>query len=78
MKPVLRVLVVEDSEFDAQMITSLIRKSGYDVVSERVETAAAMQKEQGFTYTRRRNAARAVFSCIDKSCFGAEHVDVNR
>src|SRR5687768_18367184 len=38
MKPVLRVLVVEDSEFDAQMITSLIRKSGYDVVAERVET----------------------------------------
>ncbi len=44
MKPVLRVLVVEDSEFDAQMITSLIRKSGYDVVSERVETTAAMEK----------------------------------
>ena len=47
MKPVLRVLVVEDSEFDAQMITSLIRKSGYDVVSERVETAAAMEKALG-------------------------------
>ena len=44
MRPVLRVLVVEDSEFDAQMITSLIRKSGYDVVSERVETAEAMEK----------------------------------
>jgi PAS domain S-box-containing protein len=44
MRPVLRVLVVEDSEFDAQMITSLIRKSGYDVVSERVETAETMEK----------------------------------
>lgn len=44
MKPVLRVLIVEDSEFDAQMITSLIRKSGYDVVSERVETSDAMEK----------------------------------
>jgi PAS domain S-box-containing protein len=44
MKPVLRVLVVEDSEFDAQMITSLIRKSGYDVVAERVETSEAMEK----------------------------------
>ena len=44
MKPVLRVLIVEDSEFDAQMITSLVRKSGYDVVSERVETGEAMGK----------------------------------
>src|SRR5215212_6410437 len=43
MKPVLRVLIVEGSEFDAQMITSLIRKSGYDVITERVETAEAMQ-----------------------------------
>jgi PAS domain S-box-containing protein len=42
MKPVLRVLIVEDSEFDAQMITSLIRKSGYEVVSERVETADSL------------------------------------
>ncbi|HWN94654.1 MAG TPA: SpoIIE family protein phosphatase [Methylomirabilota bacterium] len=44
MKPVLRVLIVEDSEFDAQMITSLVRKSGYEVVSERVETSDAMEK----------------------------------
>jgi len=44
MKPVLRVLIVEDSEFDAQMITSLIRKSGYEVVAERVETSDAMGK----------------------------------
>jgi DNA-binding NtrC family response regulator len=44
MKPVLRVLIVEDSEFDAQMITSLIRKSGYDVITERVETAEVMQR----------------------------------
>ena len=43
MKPVLRVLVVEDSEFDAQMVTSLIRKSGADVISERVETAEQME-----------------------------------
>lgn len=42
MKPVLRVLIVEDSEFDAQMITSHVRKGGYEVVSERVETAEAM------------------------------------
>src|SRR5215212_2675515 len=44
MKPVLRVLVVEDSEFDAQMVTSLIRKSGADVIAERVETAEQMEK----------------------------------
>lgn len=37
----LRVLIVEDSEFDAQMMISLIRKSGYEVESERVETAEA-------------------------------------
>jgi PAS domain S-box-containing protein len=44
MKPVLRVLIVEDSEFDAQMITSLVRKSGYEVVAERVETPETMEK----------------------------------
>lgn len=44
MKPVLRVLIVEDSEFDAQMITSLVRKSGYEVVSERVETADSLAR----------------------------------
>jgi phosphoserine phosphatase RsbU/P len=44
MKPVLRVLIVEDSEFDAQMITSLVRKSGYEVVSERVETADGLAR----------------------------------
>src|ERR1051326_2559835 len=44
MKPTLRVMIVEDSEFDAQMITSLVRKSGYEVVSERVETPDAMQR----------------------------------
>jgi PAS domain S-box-containing protein len=44
MKPMLRVLIVEDSEFDAQMITSLVRKSGYDVVAERVETADALAR----------------------------------
>ena len=42
MKPPLRVLIVEDSEFDAQMMATLIRKSGYDVTSERVETSTAL------------------------------------
>ena len=43
MKAPLRVLVVEDSEFDAQMMISLLRKGGYDVTSERVETPQAVQ-----------------------------------
>jgi phosphoserine phosphatase RsbU/P len=38
-KPLLRVLVVEDSEFDSQIMISLIRKSGYEVTSQRVEAA---------------------------------------
>ena len=41
MKPLLRVLIVEDSEFDAQMIIGHVRKGGYEVVAERVETTEA-------------------------------------
>lgn len=44
MKTTLRVLIVEDSEFDAQMISSHVRKGGYDVVSERVETSDGMNR----------------------------------
>jgi PAS domain S-box-containing protein len=44
VKTVLRVLVVEDSEFDAQVMVSLLRKGGYEVTSERVETKAALQQ----------------------------------
>ena len=43
MKTSLRVLIVEDSEFDAQMIVSMLRKGGYEVAYERVETAPAMR-----------------------------------
>jgi PAS domain S-box-containing protein len=43
MKAPLRVLVVEDSEFDAHMMISLLRKGGYEVTSERVETREGMQ-----------------------------------
>src|SRR3954467_3646347 len=39
----LRVLIVEDSEFDAQMIVSILRKGGYDVSFERVETGDALR-----------------------------------
>lgn len=43
MKKLLRLLIVEDSEFDAQMMVTLLRKDGYDVQSKRVETAAALK-----------------------------------
>jgi PAS domain S-box-containing protein len=38
MKTSLTVLIVEDSEFDAQMMVSILRKGGYDVTFQRVET----------------------------------------
>jgi len=44
MKPTLRLLIVEDSEFDARMMVGLLRKEGYDVTHERVETPDAMRK----------------------------------
>ena len=49
MKLPLRVLVVEDSEFDAQIMITILRKGGYDVTSNRVENAEALRtalKEQ--------------------------------
>ena len=36
----LRALVVEDSEFDARMLISMLRKGGYDVSFDRVQTPA--------------------------------------
>ena len=39
----LAVLIVEDSERDAQLIVYLLKKAGYGVVSERVETADQMR-----------------------------------
>ena len=41
MKRQLRVLVLEDSEFDAQVMISLLRRAGYDPFTHRVETAEA-------------------------------------
>ena len=43
MKTSLRVLIVEDSEFDAQMMITLLRKGGYEITFERVETEAALR-----------------------------------
>ena len=43
MKEPLHVLIVEDSEFDAQLVVGLLRKSGYEVTFERIETAEALK-----------------------------------
>src|SRR5260370_22905534 len=39
----LRVLVVEDSEADAVLILHELKRAGYEVVSERVQTAEDMR-----------------------------------
>jgi len=43
----LRVLVVEDSEFDARMLVGLLRAGGFEPEFERVETAGAMREALG-------------------------------
>ena len=43
MTTALAVLMVEDSDSDAQLIVRALKKAGYDVVSERVETPAQMR-----------------------------------
>ncbi len=43
VRPPLRVLVIEDSEFDARVITSLLRGGGFEVTQRRVETAETMR-----------------------------------
>lgn|GEM_PF-3182997 len=44
MSKLLRALFVEDSDDDAQLLLRELRRSGYDVVYERVETRAAMEE----------------------------------
>lgn len=41
----LRVLLVEDADADAKLLLRHLRREGYDLVSERVETEAAMRAE---------------------------------
>jgi DNA-binding NtrC family response regulator len=43
MNKPLRVLIVEDSEADGQLLLRILRKAGYEVVPERVDTAQAMK-----------------------------------
>lgn len=42
-KPRLRVLLIEDSEDDAFLLIRTLRQGGYELVSERVETAPALR-----------------------------------
>lgn len=44
MKQPLRVLVVEDSEFDAKMLVRLLDRGGYATAYERVQTADEMAR----------------------------------
>ena len=44
MNKPLRALLVEDSEWDSELLIRILRRAGYDVTSERVETAQAMQE----------------------------------
>src|ERR1041384_5789323 len=44
MKPRLRILMIEDAGDDAELIVQEIRRSGYTVEFERVETKPAMQQ----------------------------------
>ncbi len=40
----LKVLIVEDSKIEAKFIANLLKKNGYNVIHERVETSDEMQK----------------------------------
>jgi PAS domain S-box-containing protein len=43
MKPILRILLIEDSENDAVLVLHQMKKSSYDIEHERVETAEGMR-----------------------------------
>jgi diguanylate cyclase (GGDEF)-like protein/PAS domain S-box-containing protein len=47
MKPLLRLLQIEDNESDAAMIVRTLERSGYDVRATRVETGEAMRAALG-------------------------------
>ena len=46
----LQVLIVEDSESDAQLLLRLLKKAGYGVVWQRVETDEQMRAALGERY----------------------------
>lgn len=43
MAETLRVLIVEDSAGDAELLVRTLRRDGYDPTAERVETAGALE-----------------------------------
>ncbi len=47
MQKALRVLIIEDSEFDARVMTSVLRQGGYDVSSQRVESGSSLRDALG-------------------------------
>ena len=42
-KPLLKVLIVEDSPFDARVMENVLRQGGYEIQTKRVETSGEMQ-----------------------------------
>ena len=47
MKKSLKILIVEDSKADAEIVLRQIKRAGYEVTSQRVETKAEMQAALG-------------------------------
>jgi hypothetical protein len=46
MKPPLRVLMIEDSEDDAALVLRELRRGGYDVSHERIDTLAGARSSE--------------------------------
>ncbi len=47
MEKALRVLIIEDSEFDARVMTSVLQQGGYEIKSQRVESPGALRDALG-------------------------------
>ena len=47
MEKGLRVLIIEDSEFDARVMMSVLRQGGYEVSTQRVESATSLRDALG-------------------------------
>jgi phosphoserine phosphatase RsbU/P len=47
MEKALKVLIIEDSEFDARVMMSVLRQGGYEVSSQRVESGTALRDALG-------------------------------
>jgi len=60
MRQPLRVLIVEDSEDDAQLLIRMLGKDGFDSVHERVETAVACMRSGAQDYIMKGNLSRLV------------------